>query len=141
MKREPPMTRDDFLRELRIALQGRISQTEVNRHLAYYETFIIEESRKGRTEREVIESLGSPRLIAKTIIQYPGNGTDTYEEEAKQPGRQSTRVKKLLLVFLIFMVLVLFVRIGLFLLPVLMAVYMIGAILRVVYRIFYKNKK
>ena len=38
------MTREDFLRELRIALQGRIPQGEVNSQLSYYETYIIEES-------------------------------------------------------------------------------------------------
>ncbi len=63
------MTRDIFLKELRIALQGQVSQARVNEHLRYYENYIMEESRKGRTEEEVIRALGNPRLIAKTIIE------------------------------------------------------------------------
>ena len=52
------MTRDEFLKELRIALQGRIPQSQVNEHLKYYENYIMEESRKGRTEEEVIADIG-----------------------------------------------------------------------------------
>lgn len=63
------MNRDEFLNEMRLALQGKIAQSRVNEHLRYYENYIIEESRKGRTEAEVLESLGNPRLIAKTIIE------------------------------------------------------------------------
>ena len=48
------MDRESYIRELRLALQGQISQENVNEHLRYYENYIIEESRKGRTEEEVI---------------------------------------------------------------------------------------
>ena len=64
------MTRDAFIQELRVALQGQIGQAQVNEQLAYYEKYIIEESRKGQTEEEVLMSLGSPRLIAdrKSVV-------------------------------------------------------------------------
>lgn len=62
------MDKETFLKELRIALQGQISQEKVNENLLYYEKYIMEESRKGKGEKQVIEELGNPRLIAKTII-------------------------------------------------------------------------
>lgn len=63
------MTRQEFLDELREALQGDISQARINENVNYYNNYIIEESRKGRTEDEVIAALGSPRLIAKSISE------------------------------------------------------------------------
>lgn len=80
------MTKAEFLEQLRQALQGNIGQALVNEHLHYYENYIIEESRKGRSEQEVIDSLGNPRLIAHTLIEtseHVGNGYDeTYYEES-----------------------------------------------------------
>lgn len=80
------MTKKEFLEELRIALQGEVSQSVVNENLNYYDNYIMEESRKGKTEEEVVEMLGSARLIAKTIIDlaeqpYANNGQTYYEEE------------------------------------------------------------
>lgn len=83
------MQREDFLNELRIALQGNITQARVNEHLRYYENYIIEESRKGRTETEVISALGNPRLIAKTIIDTEGNTMYADNEtEQKEVGQE-----------------------------------------------------
>lgn len=62
------MTRQKFLDELRIALQGKMDQGQINEHILYYDNYIMEESRKERSEQQVIEELGEPRLIAKTLI-------------------------------------------------------------------------
>ncbi|MBE5906984.1 MAG: DUF1700 domain-containing protein [Lachnospiraceae bacterium] len=62
------MTRQEFITELRQALQGQVDQATLQDNLNYYETYIMQESRKGRTEQEVLDELGNPRLIAKTII-------------------------------------------------------------------------
>ncbi|MCR4955513.1 MAG: DUF1700 domain-containing protein [Lachnospiraceae bacterium] len=62
------MTRQEFIAELRNALQGQVSAATISDSVQYYESYIMQESRKGRTEEEVIEELGNPRLIAKTII-------------------------------------------------------------------------
>lgn len=81
------MNRSEFLNELRIALQGEISQANVNENLRYYENYIIEESRKGRSEEDIIVELGNPRLIAKTIIETTDQlNTDNsvYEEAPNQ---------------------------------------------------------
>ena len=66
----------------------------------YYEDYINTEIRKGRTEEEVLESLGDPRLIARTIIQTNGGdnrsgyrntvyGNGEYREAAGSTVHQS----------------------------------------------------
>ena len=82
------MTRKEFITELRIALEGQVSQAVLQENINYYETYIMQESRKGRTEEEVLEELGNPRLIAKTIIDSaPEEDTrheyHSYQEESK----------------------------------------------------------
>jgi hypothetical protein len=84
------MTRAEFLEELRLALQGNVSQVQVNENLRYYENYIIEESRKGKTEEQVIEELGSPRLIARTIIDTSEQTDDTYDEAYDENPKSET---------------------------------------------------
>ncbi len=62
------MTKSEFTEILRKTLSGRVSHSVVNENVAYYENYIDTEIRKGRSEEEVLEELGDPRLIAKTII-------------------------------------------------------------------------
>ena len=62
------MTRQEFLQELQFALQGQLSQTAVNENIRYYDNYIIEEMQRGSSEEEVIERVGNPSLIAKTLI-------------------------------------------------------------------------
>ena len=76
------MTRQEFIEQLRIALQGTISQDRLNEHLRYYDNYIMEEARKGRTEEQVVEDLGDPRLIAKTLT------TAEASRQAEEPYRQ-----------------------------------------------------
>ncbi|MCI9531733.1 MAG: DUF1700 domain-containing protein [Lachnospiraceae bacterium] len=66
------MTRQEFLHELQLALQGEMSREAVDGHMKYYNDYIMEESRKGGSEEEVVGRLGSPRLIAKTLIDTSG---------------------------------------------------------------------
>lgn len=138
------MTRDMFLQELRIALQGRIPQVQVNEQLRYYENYIIEESRKGRTEEDVMVSLGSPRLIAKTIVQMSGEAAyqDGQEEEPyKGTKEKGTRKKRILSGIFFVLFLVLLIRIGIILLPLMASVFMVGAMVYVIFLIFFGNKK
>ncbi len=140
------MTRDKFLQELRIALQGRIPQAQVNGHLEYYENYIIEESRKGRTQEQVLLYLGNPRLIAKTIIETYGGGIKPEGQTAdtKQKKQKTFRLKSgygylssgLLTIVFLFLLL----KIGILLLPVLSAFVMISFLVYVIYRIFFGKK-
>lgn len=137
------MDRESYLRELRLALQGQISQENVNEHLRYYENYIIEESRKDRTEAQVIEDLGNPRLIAKTIIDT----TDKiYTEQNSQEGREEKSSKfKLfqygkgiaLLVVLVLMLL-LIAHVAIALIPIFLPVLLITCF---IYFLFFSNRK
>ncbi len=62
------MNKDEFLRELQESLTGEISDQEIQENLSYYNSYITEEIQKGKSEQEVLTSLGSPRLIARSII-------------------------------------------------------------------------
>ncbi len=74
------MTRQEFLHELQIALQGEMSREAVEGHVRYYGDYIMEESRKGASEEEVIARLGSPRLIAKTLIDTTEQFGPSFQE-------------------------------------------------------------
>lgn len=75
------MDRQDFLSRLRAALSGRIPVPQVEETINYYQDYINVEMRKGRSEEEVLNALGDPRLIARTIIQ-----TNGVEDEYDAPG-------------------------------------------------------
>lgn len=62
------MTKQDFLDRLRMALNGRVSPSLVEENVTYYEDYINTQIRLGKSETMVMETLGDPRLIAKTII-------------------------------------------------------------------------
>lgn len=63
------MTKQEFLGELKSCLAGRVDDREMQTQISYYESYIIQEINSGKTIDEVMDNLGSPRLIAKTIIQ------------------------------------------------------------------------
>lgn len=62
------MSREEFLEILNIQLQGEIPSNEISQHLAYYHNFIEQKIRQGQSEADILEELGDPRLIAKTLI-------------------------------------------------------------------------
>ena len=66
------MTKIEFLDTLRKALNGQVPPEIISENLTYYESYISDEMRRGRTETEVLEELGDPRLIARTIIDAAG---------------------------------------------------------------------
>ena len=61
------MRKDEFLQTLRRALNGNVPPRVVEENVRYYDGYISDEVRKGRSEEEVIEEIGDPRLIARTI--------------------------------------------------------------------------
>ena len=90
------MRKEEFMDGLKNALTGEVSQTVLMENLNYYEDYIIIEIRKGRKEEEVLEELGNPRLIAKTIIdmhsESNGVARSCYEEyEQEDLEREAKR--------------------------------------------------
>lgn len=137
------MDRETYLKELRTALQGQISQENVNEHLRYYENYIIEESRKGRTEAQVMEDLGNPRLIAKTIIDT----TDKiyteqahWEEKEEKSGRKKIiqYAARIVFVVVFILMLLLIAHVAIALIPIFLPILIITGI---VYFLFFSNRK
>ena len=85
------MNKQDFIDRLRMALNGRVSPGLVMDNVNYYEDYINTEIRKGRTEEEVLESLGDPRLIARTIIQTNGGDIVIPSMETENTEKQQDR--------------------------------------------------
>ena len=73
---------------LKSELEGRVPYSVIQENLRYYDSYIMEEAAKGQTEDEVIESLGGPRIIARTIVaaaldtEDRPEGFDSFESEA-----------------------------------------------------------
>ena len=67
------MTKEQFIMELEQCLQGEVSAYELSDSLTYYRQYFEDEIRNGKSEEQVVEELGSPRLIARSIIDYGDN--------------------------------------------------------------------
>lgn len=82
------MRKQEFVDGLKVALNGMITPSLVKENIVYYEDYINTEIRKGRSEEEVLASLGDPRLIARTIIETNGQG-DTISSNNFREVRES----------------------------------------------------
>lgn len=82
------MSKNEFLTILRGQLTGKIPTSEVESQISYYEAYINGQMGQGVSEGSVVEELGDPRLIAKTLI----DSTNRAAEEAGYdvPYRSST---------------------------------------------------
>lgn len=80
------MTQYEFIQELEQALQGQVSPQVVEYNVNYYREYIREQLAAGKTQEEVLESLGSPRIIAKTII----SAEEARQEEAQNRVHRSS---------------------------------------------------
>lgn len=67
------MTKNEFLTQLEEQLKGYVSTQELRESLNYYQEYIEEEIRKGRTEEDIFEDIGSANAVAKSIIDARGH--------------------------------------------------------------------
>lgn len=81
------MTKQEFLEELRKALSSRVSSATVNENVSYYEEYIATQTRMGRTEEEVLDELGDPRLLARSIAEAEERAGQA--EERKEAVRET----------------------------------------------------
>ena len=92
------MTRAEFLDELIETLASKMTDSEIQSNIAYYNSYINDEMNNGKTEAEVLEELGSPFAIAKTLLM-------PYENETKEVPREEKQVddsgKKILTIVII----------------------------------------
>lgn len=74
------MSKREFLDKLNMALSGKVSPVLVRENLTYYNEYIDSQLAMGKSEQEVMNMLGDPRLIARTIIQTNGTEADSTED-------------------------------------------------------------
>lgn len=133
------MDKQEFLDILRISLNGKVPYEVLNDSMSYYEEYINTEVRMGKTQEQVMETLGDPRLIARTIVQTKGVEQDEPEaryrdtaEDAENAGTENmwrkimTKVPgwvwSVLFIALIVLVVTAAFRLFIFFLPVIVVV-------------------
>ena len=84
------MTRDEFINILRRNIAPINDYQFINETIEYYQSYIETEIRKGSSESEVLDSLGDPRLIAKSIMASHGIGGNESYEEAEPENMENT---------------------------------------------------
>lgn len=107
------MTKQEFLDELQRALTNKISAVAVTEHVNYYREYIEVEVRKGKSEEAIVQELGSPRLIAKSILtaagmeqeQNDGFGGDQTEEGHYEASGWQRKLPMILVLITIMVVL------------------------------------
>ena len=147
------MDRTEFIERLQRALAGGVNSSRVAENVQYYREYIDVEIRKGRSEEEVIGSLGDPRLLAKSIIEAnkragQNEGTNrNYDEETpgNDFGRQEAssgpvRVPGWLILLIVVVVLLLIIGVAFsvisFLAPVIIPVLVVLLVIN-----FFKGRK
>ena len=72
------MTKEEFIKELRESLYTEIPSIEIENNVRYYNEYIDNQTSSGKTMDQVMEELGDPRLIARTIIETSKLGKANY---------------------------------------------------------------
>lgn len=75
------MNKIEFVEQMRRSLSSIDDYTFVNDTVAYYEDYIESHIRMGKSEEQVMQELGDPRLIAKSIL-----ASHETENEAQEDG-------------------------------------------------------
>ena len=89
------MTKRDFLDKMREALSNDLAEPAVRENIEYYDVYMTDEIERGRSEEELVEEMGDPWMIARTIIDI-SEPEDmklnyVYEEEGQSyNGRQDS---------------------------------------------------
>lgn len=95
------MRSSDFLLSLKKALENELSASQVQEQVEYYRNYMKEEVKSGKSEQEVLDMLGDPWAIAKTIlIEEEMNGArEQVEQESKWSEEKPTQKSRKLHIF------------------------------------------
>ena len=74
------------MQTLRRSLSGKMNHQAVNEYIEYYENYFDTELAHGNSEEEILQKLGDPRLIAKTILQTSGDGEERSDGGPERKG-------------------------------------------------------
>ena len=81
------MNKTEFIEQLRRSLSSISDYTFVNDTIAYYENYIESRIRIGKSEEQVMQELGDPRLIAKS--RCASRESDAAEDTVYQSNESS----------------------------------------------------
>ena len=88
------MSKKEFLATLQEALAGQIPEEEIANQLDYYKSYI----NNSDSEKQVLEELGDPRLIARTIVASyeasKGPMAGYYTNQARTEYSRSNRARE-----------------------------------------------
>ena len=98
------MNKKEFLDILYEQLSGQMPEGNVAAHVQYYRNYIEDAVTQGRTEAEVLNELGDPRLIARTLLdtdsttsgnpQTTGSYSEPYTDNSYEYDNGSSGSKK-----------------------------------------------
>lgn len=91
------MSKEEFLRELEEALAGDVPEAVIRDNVSYYGSYLSQEMAKGRSVEAIIDEIGEPFIIAKTIIEHceasgecaGDGGYETYQDSYSDGGNRS----------------------------------------------------
>lgn len=78
------MNKEDFIEQLRQSLYGEVDSEIITENVIYYRGYIEEQMHAGRSEQQVLEELGNPAFIAKSIIDANENKNTSYTTSQEQ---------------------------------------------------------
>lgn len=81
------MNKTEYIQIMEKALAGNVSAQELQDIVSYYRDYIDMEMRKGKTEQEVLDGLGNPRHLVKSMIAAKEQKRTEREEETMQDGK------------------------------------------------------
>lgn len=89
------MNKQEFLNILKQRLTGEVSAAVIEDNMCYYSEYFEQQLADGKTEREILDLLGDPNLLARTIIDTHGNdsGREVYEDTPQQDKAHIHHVK------------------------------------------------
>ena len=92
------MSREEFLQELGEALAGDVPEAVIRDNLSYYGSYLSQEMARGRSVEEIVDEIGEPFIVAKTIIEHceasgecagDGGYESSYQESYSDGGNRS----------------------------------------------------
>lgn len=135
------MNKQEFLNILRISLNGKIGYSSVEEHISFYENYINTQIRLGKREQDVLDELGDPRLIARSILEA-ANAEETIENnmrDQKETDRSERKKFRLpvwfwifIIVFFIVLILCAVFSILWSLLPIILPVFLVFVLINVI---------
>lgn len=158
MEKNDDMRQEEFLTSFQKALTGKVSDRLIQENINYYTTYISNEVKNGKSEEEVLQMLGDPRLLAKTIEEsnkfangdesyttenggwsFQGNRTTQHSQEQNSNVPKTIKLPGWLIMVLVVLVLIAVLRLAFSVLSFFAPVILAGAVGLLVYRIITRN--